>query len=252
MFRRGTIFATFFLSLLGGGLVCAALVTQHWVEARPWRTPNPQESAGRIHFGLLQGKKELNVAYGWRTYHVSGMPGLPFRLSPLARSVSRVAAFIAFRAYSRERKTRSRAGYRNLERYAGRAAVRDRKIDRSQDNITVSQCERHSDCDCRDIRDTFRCRVEIPVCTSPISARFPRYVRPPPRRARKSRTGILSPSLLRRRLRDDQRPLGARCATCEKDTSPSQQCIIIAASDFYAGYYADASGEEQQNRRHAL
>lgn len=73
MFRRGTIFATFFLSLLGGGLICAALVTQHWVEARPWRTPNPQESAGRVHFGLLQGKKELNVAYGWRTYHVSGM-----------------------------------------------------------------------------------------------------------------------------------------------------------------------------------
>ncbi|GAB1865413.1 Tetratricopeptide repeat protein 4 [Camponotus japonicus] len=71
MFRRGTIFATFFLSLLGGGLVCAALVTQHWVEARAWRTSNPQESAGRVHFGLLQGKKELNVAYGWRTYHVS-------------------------------------------------------------------------------------------------------------------------------------------------------------------------------------
>ncbi|CAD1478673.1 unnamed protein product, partial [Heterotrigona itama] len=70
MFRRGTIFATFFLSLLGGGLVCAALVTQHWVEARPLRTPNPQESAGRVHFGLLQGKKELNVAYGWRTYHI--------------------------------------------------------------------------------------------------------------------------------------------------------------------------------------
>ncbi|XP_012260349.1 uncharacterized protein LOC105688530 [Athalia rosae] len=71
MFRRGTIFATFFLSLLGGGLVCAALVTQHWVEARPWRTPNPRESAGRVNLGLLQGKKELNVAYGWRTYHVS-------------------------------------------------------------------------------------------------------------------------------------------------------------------------------------
>ncbi|XP_015113362.1 uncharacterized protein LOC107038650 [Diachasma alloeum] len=71
MFRRGTIFATFFLSLLGGGLVCAALVTQHWIDARPWRTPNPQESAGRVHFGLLMGKKELNVAYGWRTYHIS-------------------------------------------------------------------------------------------------------------------------------------------------------------------------------------
>ncbi|XP_014295822.1 uncharacterized protein LOC130663381 [Microplitis mediator] len=71
MFRRGTIFATFFLSLIGGGLVCAALVTQHWVEARAWRTPNPQESAGKIHFGLLNGKKELNVAYGWRTYHIA-------------------------------------------------------------------------------------------------------------------------------------------------------------------------------------
>ncbi|XP_034951917.1 uncharacterized protein [Chelonus insularis] len=71
MFRRGTIFATFFLSLLGGGLVCAALVTQHWIEAKPWRTPNPEESAGKIHFGLLQGKKELNVAYGWRTYPIS-------------------------------------------------------------------------------------------------------------------------------------------------------------------------------------
>lgn len=72
MFHRGTIFATFFLSLISGGLVCAALVTQHWIEAKPWRTPNPQESAGHIHFGLLQGKKELNVAYGWRTYHISG------------------------------------------------------------------------------------------------------------------------------------------------------------------------------------
>lgn len=85
MFRRGTIFATFFLSLLGGGLVCAALVTQHWVEARPWRTPNPQDSAGRVHFGLLQGKKELNVAYGWRTYHVSGMS---FRLSLYAMPIA--------------------------------------------------------------------------------------------------------------------------------------------------------------------
>ncbi|CAG5076080.1 Protein of unknown function, partial [Cotesia congregata] len=71
MFRRGTIFATFFLSLIGGGLVCAALVTQHWVEAKAWRTPNPHESAGKIHFGLLNGKKELNVAYGWRTYHIT-------------------------------------------------------------------------------------------------------------------------------------------------------------------------------------
>lgn len=71
MFRRGTIFATFFLSLIGGGLVCTALVTQHWIEAKTWRTANPYESSGNVHYGLLQGKKELNVAYGLRTHHVS-------------------------------------------------------------------------------------------------------------------------------------------------------------------------------------
>lgn len=120
MFRRGTIFATFFLSLLGGGLVCAALVTQHWVEARPWRTPNPQESAGRIHFGLLQGKKELNVAYGWRTYHVSGMLGLPFRLSlSLPLALPHIDCISRIFAREREKSPHTYAGYRNLERNAG-------------------------------------------------------------------------------------------------------------------------------------
>lgn len=109
MFRRGTIFATFFLSLLGGGLVCAALVTQHWVEARPWRTPNPQESAGRVHFGLLQGKKELNVAYGWRTYHVSGM--LVFSAFLFVQRRLRLRVIIWSFSYSM-------TGYRNLEGYA--------------------------------------------------------------------------------------------------------------------------------------
>jgi hypothetical protein len=40
--------------------------------ARARRVSNPEESDGRIHFGLFEGKKELNVAYGWRTYDVSG------------------------------------------------------------------------------------------------------------------------------------------------------------------------------------
>ncbi|XP_033214901.1 uncharacterized protein LOC117171575 [Belonocnema kinseyi] len=71
MFRRGTIFATFFLSLLSGGLLCGALVTQHWIEAKPWIPDGPKNSAGKIHFGLLNGTKELNYGYGWRTHHFS-------------------------------------------------------------------------------------------------------------------------------------------------------------------------------------
>lgn len=72
MFRRGTIFATFFLSLISGGLLCGALVTQHWIEAKPWIPEGPKNSAGKIHFGLLNGTKELNYGYGWRTHHFSG------------------------------------------------------------------------------------------------------------------------------------------------------------------------------------
>lgn len=71
MFRRGTIFATFFLSLISGGLLCGALVTQHWIEAKPWIPDGPKNSAGKIHFGLLNGTKELNYGYGWRTHHFS-------------------------------------------------------------------------------------------------------------------------------------------------------------------------------------
>lgn len=66
------IFVTFFGSCLGIALLVAALGTKFWIVARARRDSNPEESDGRIHFGLFDGKKELNVAYGWRTYDVNG------------------------------------------------------------------------------------------------------------------------------------------------------------------------------------
>ncbi|PNF35163.1 hypothetical protein B7P43_G08768 [Cryptotermes secundus] len=65
------IFVTFFGSCLGIALLVAALGTKFWIVARARRDSNPEESDGRIHFGLFDGKKELNVAYGWRTYDVN-------------------------------------------------------------------------------------------------------------------------------------------------------------------------------------
>lgn len=65
------IFVTFFGSCLGISLLVAALGTKYWVVARARRVSNPDESDGRINFGLFEGKKELNVAYGWRTYDIS-------------------------------------------------------------------------------------------------------------------------------------------------------------------------------------
>ncbi|GJQ87343.1 hypothetical protein Trydic_g17390 [Trypoxylus dichotomus] len=68
IFKRGMIFVTFFGSCFAIALLVASLGTKHWVNAGAKRTTNPEESDGRIHFGLFDGKKELNVAYGWRTY----------------------------------------------------------------------------------------------------------------------------------------------------------------------------------------
>jgi hypothetical protein len=72
LFKRGMIFVTFFGSCLGIALLVAALGTKFWIVARARRDSNPEESDGRIHFGLFEGKKELNVAYGWRTYDING------------------------------------------------------------------------------------------------------------------------------------------------------------------------------------
>ncbi|XP_063228603.1 clarin-2 [Bacillus rossius redtenbacheri] len=69
-FKRGMIFVTFFGSCLVLGLIVAALGTKFWVVARAKRVSNPDESDGRINFGLFQGRKDLNVAYGWRTYPI--------------------------------------------------------------------------------------------------------------------------------------------------------------------------------------
>nr|CAD7454274.1 unnamed protein product [Timema tahoe] len=70
LFKRGMIFVTFFGSCLSLGLLVAALGTKYWVVAHAKRVTNPEESDGKINFGLFQGRKELNVAYGWRTYQI--------------------------------------------------------------------------------------------------------------------------------------------------------------------------------------
>lgn len=72
LFKKGMIFVTFFASCLAIALLVASLGTKQWINARARRTSNPQESDGRVHFGLFEGKKELNVAYGWRTYDIHG------------------------------------------------------------------------------------------------------------------------------------------------------------------------------------
>ncbi|XP_060527502.1 clarin-2 [Cylas formicarius] len=69
--RRSLIFCTFFVASAALALLLTALGTKHWAEAGAKRLKNPVESDGKIHFGLFEGKKELNVAYGWRTYEIN-------------------------------------------------------------------------------------------------------------------------------------------------------------------------------------
>ncbi|EFA10001.2 uncharacterized protein LOC100142086 [Tribolium castaneum] len=70
LFKRGMIFVTFFGSCIAMALLVASLGTKQWVNAKAKRLKNPHESDGRINFGLFDGKKELNVAYGWRSYEI--------------------------------------------------------------------------------------------------------------------------------------------------------------------------------------
>ena len=70
VFKRGMIFVTFFGSCFAIVLLVASLGTKQWVSARAKRTTNPHGSDGKIQFGLFEGKKELNVAYGWRSYEI--------------------------------------------------------------------------------------------------------------------------------------------------------------------------------------
>lgn len=72
VFKRGMIFLTFIGSCFAIALLVASLGTKQWVNAKAKRTSNPHESDGKIQFGLFDGRKELNVAYGWRTYEMDG------------------------------------------------------------------------------------------------------------------------------------------------------------------------------------
>lgn len=71
LLRRISIFSTFVATCLTIALLAAALGTKHWVTASAKRAHNPAESDGRVHFGLFQGEKSLNVGYGWRHYQFS-------------------------------------------------------------------------------------------------------------------------------------------------------------------------------------
>ncbi|XP_026274131.1 clarin-3 [Frankliniella occidentalis] len=71
LWKRGMVFITFLGACLALGLLVAALTTRQWVTARAIRTSNPNESQGRVALGLFHGRKELNVAYGWRSYDVN-------------------------------------------------------------------------------------------------------------------------------------------------------------------------------------
>ncbi|CAH0697173.1 unnamed protein product [Spodoptera exigua] len=75
LFKRSMIFATFFGSCLCIALIVASLGTTHWIDARARKTSNLLESEGRISFGLFEGRKELNPAYGWRIYDFSVKAG---------------------------------------------------------------------------------------------------------------------------------------------------------------------------------
>ncbi|XP_044743083.1 clarin-3-like [Chrysoperla carnea] len=66
LFKRGMIFVTFFGSCFAIALLLASLGTRQWLVARAKSSKNP-DSDGRVQLGLFDGKKELNVAYGWRT-----------------------------------------------------------------------------------------------------------------------------------------------------------------------------------------
>ncbi|KAL1449857.1 hypothetical protein WDU94_002329 [Cyamophila willieti] len=71
LIRRSAIFATFVGSCLSIALLAAALGTKYWVTASAKRTSYPNESDGRVHFGLFQGERSLNVGIGWRHYQFS-------------------------------------------------------------------------------------------------------------------------------------------------------------------------------------
>lgn len=70
VFKRGMVFVTFFGCCFAIGLLVASLGTGQWVNAKAKRTSNPDLSDGKVQFGLFGGKKELNVAYGWRIYEI--------------------------------------------------------------------------------------------------------------------------------------------------------------------------------------
>lgn len=66
---RGLVFATFFVNCFVVGLLLAAMITEHWIEAEA-KIHNSANATGAIHFGLFSGTKELNVGIGMRSFKI--------------------------------------------------------------------------------------------------------------------------------------------------------------------------------------
>lgn len=64
-------FVSFITCCAALALLLAGLSTQHWIVARARRTTSTN-SDGRINLGLFYGRKNLNVAYGWRPSDING------------------------------------------------------------------------------------------------------------------------------------------------------------------------------------
>lgn len=76
-FRRGMTFVTFITCCASLALLLAALSTQHWIVARARRTTS-SSSEGHLNLGLFYGRKNLNVAYGWRPSDINGGHGFAY------------------------------------------------------------------------------------------------------------------------------------------------------------------------------
>lgn len=62
---RGLVFVTFLVNCVVVGLLCAGLLTDHWIEAEV-RSHKVENATGTINFGLFSGRKELNYGIGTR------------------------------------------------------------------------------------------------------------------------------------------------------------------------------------------
>lgn len=66
--RRGVLYLSFLMCLIGGALVSTAIATQFWVTASPVNTLDPTYG-GDFHAGLFKGESELiTISHTYNDY----------------------------------------------------------------------------------------------------------------------------------------------------------------------------------------